>query len=340
MELDILKRLKALATVYGKGGPFLLMNRINRTCNLRCETCDWWKAEDYHPERELTTDQLAGIFRRAARAGITDYAVYGGESLLRTDLDRVLAEASAAGLATNICTNGVLLEDRARELAPNIVYCILSVDGVGEVHDRIRGVPGTFAKLVRGVEALRRVGPKVRFLFWSQINRSSRNGLKEIVDLARDTGAEVEFIPTWPIPGYNDDLVLSGPELAETAREVMAWKKAGDPIMNSNSTLELMRNPRPFVCNLPRICVTFDYDGSLRPCGAKMATPLDWAGSLKDWDVGQLVRDPRFKQMTREWATCNECMAACAMAMKDNLLLARLEYLKEKVQLQWARRGI
>lgn len=335
--LDLSKRLRILKTLYWRRRPFVLIHRINLVCNCRCRACDWWKLGVEKREGELSLATLTELFREAGRLGMTDYNIYGGEPLLREDFPAVLAAAKNAGLSTSTTTNALLLEERAHEIAPHLECCAVSIDAIGEEHDKLRGIPGAFDRAVRGIEALKRTGRPVRLRFWTQIHRGNRHALAGVVELAREVGAEVEFVPTWALAGYNEDLVLSAEERGPVIDELKRLKRQGAPILSLFSSLEIMKTGRPFRCNMAAIAVTFDWDGRVLPCPRKVEEPVGWCPPLGRSRIADLISDPRFPSLDEQYRSCNECNVACAMATKDNLLMGKLGHLGESLYIQLSR---
>ncbi len=121
--------------------------------------CNIWQMDDFdelHPEQYVKLpDSLRTI------------NVTGGEPFLRKDLVEVLRQIHTAAPLSRIVisSNGFLTERIAdsmvqiREFHPNIGIGI-SVDGLGDVHDKIRGVPGGFDKAIGTVKAVRAAGIK------------------------------------------------------------------------------------------------------------------------------------------------------------------------------------
>ena len=118
-------------------------------CNSRCLTCNiWMKRED-----ELTLDEWDKVL---ASLGQTPYwfTISGGEPLMYphvVELAQLAYEHCRPGVI-NIPTNGILptiperVERIARSCPKSQVIINLSLDGVGEKHDVIRGVTGNFRK--------------------------------------------------------------------------------------------------------------------------------------------------------------------------------------------------
>jgi MoaA/NifB/PqqE/SkfB family radical SAM enzyme len=113
-----------------------------------------------------------------------------GEPLLREDLDELIRNAHDAGLITAVTANGLLLSrDRvARLKAAGLARCGVSLDSVDPAtHDRLRGVPGAYAKAIEGLRLLREAGiPSRMTMYVSHENVAA--GLDQAIALARQQG--------------------------------------------------------------------------------------------------------------------------------------------------------
>lgn len=82
-------------------------------CNLACMYCH---AEgERAPSHEISADQIAEILRIACNLGIRKVKFTGGEPLLRDDVCDIVASVPP-GIESSMTTNGILLEDIARDL--------------------------------------------------------------------------------------------------------------------------------------------------------------------------------------------------------------------------------
>ena len=60
--------------------------------------------------------------------------------------------AKSRGISVNVTTNGLLLVKRYEELfEAGLQSLTVSLDGPAKIHDRIRGVPGAFEKVLEGI---------------------------------------------------------------------------------------------------------------------------------------------------------------------------------------------
>jgi len=129
---------------------------INAThnCNSRCITCAMWRKKW---SGELTTSEMLDIMKQLKEIGVRRIGWSGGEPLLRKDLSLLIKRARELGFEKiTVLTNGLILtESKARELLENGLNRIsISLDGIGDVHDKQRGIKGAFEKSFRALQLL------------------------------------------------------------------------------------------------------------------------------------------------------------------------------------------
>ena len=92
--------------------PFFLAHAITYACNSRCKTCTYWQMS---PRREydLTTDGVYALLDEAYDYGMRGYYLFGGEPLVRPDIEAVVEYAKRRGFLTTMNTNASLLAAKA-----------------------------------------------------------------------------------------------------------------------------------------------------------------------------------------------------------------------------------
>lgn len=141
--------------------PIVVWN-ITRACNLKCVHCyndsGIKKADD-----ELTTKEAKAVLDDLSRFGVPSVLFSGGEPLMRQDLFELIQYAAGLGLRTVISTNGTLItEDIARKIKDGgVSYVGISLDGIGKVNDKFRGVDGAFEKAAAGIRNCRQQDVRV-----------------------------------------------------------------------------------------------------------------------------------------------------------------------------------
>lgn len=164
-------------------------------CNLNCTMC-FEKLRN--PRPELTIDQWSHIIDHIARFRPRIH-LSGGEPLLFKEIDALITHIKSHGLFLALTTNGTLLEQYAQVIINQHVNAVtVSIDGPRDVHDRIRGVPGTFDMIIKGLKSLKRCVvrsgfPRLRIN--SMLNTSEPSAMQEVIRTAIDYNAEsIQFI--------------------------------------------------------------------------------------------------------------------------------------------------
>ena len=130
---------------------------VTENCNGRCLTCNYWRKQSAD---ELTLGEIDGVLAELKELGVRGISITGGEPLLRTDLPEIVRACSSLGFReVQLLTNGLLLErDLADELLASGVTTIgISVDGLRETNDLVRGMGGSFDRAVAALEMMSRL---------------------------------------------------------------------------------------------------------------------------------------------------------------------------------------
>jgi MoaA/NifB/PqqE/SkfB family radical SAM enzyme len=153
-------------------GPYLAELDITYRCNCRCRMCQRWQDSR---DAELTSDEYRKLAADFKRLGVHQVTIAGGEPLMRKDAFMIIRAFAGSNMVVNLCTNGLLVEDRIDEICSAGVSCVtLSLDGAtAECHDRIRGVSGSLALIENGIRAL--VAQKRRPFVRLRMALSNRN---------------------------------------------------------------------------------------------------------------------------------------------------------------------
>ena len=183
--------------------PNLLSINITARCNLRCAMCMQPRnntSEGDSPTMrrggaELTPEQWLRVVDQAASARPAFYFT-GGEPLLYKGLDRILRHIKSKGLIAAVVTNATTLAQHADSLVEaGVDNVTVSLDGPEQVHDRIRGAPGTFRRATEGIRALQEARRRAAKAFPAikvncVITRYSIPTLLDTYQIVRELGVE------------------------------------------------------------------------------------------------------------------------------------------------------
>lgn len=180
-------------------GPMTLTFSVTNLCQSRCQSCNIWDIYKKRPgmwKNELSLDEIEKTFRSIGP--IYFFNISGGEPFLRRDLPEIVGLAvehmhpRIVHTPTNAISPGRVEEGVIRILeimearnwqGPFTVKP--SLDGVGEMHDEIRGVPGNFDKVMETVERLKRIRqryPNLHVELGTVVSRMNMHHLDELAD--------------------------------------------------------------------------------------------------------------------------------------------------------------
>jgi MoaA/NifB/PqqE/SkfB family radical SAM enzyme len=123
--------------------------------------CGQWSEEGYvrnrvvaaRPRMEL--EDWKRLVDEAAHHKIRFVLVRGGEPFLFTGIVELLQYINRKGIFVSVDTNGTLLERFVDDLSRiDHMHITFSVDGPEDVHDRVRGLKGSFAKIRENIALL------------------------------------------------------------------------------------------------------------------------------------------------------------------------------------------
>ncbi len=163
--------------------PVLVFWETTKACLLACQHCRAHAQRDPLPG-ELTTAEGEGLLQDIAGFGHPAPVVVftGGDLLMRPDIFHLLEVARSLGLRVAVSPSATgLADERAMErfVSLDVHSLSLSLDGPQAVHDRIRGIPGTFDSTVQASRRARAAGLKVQIN--TVVMRSTVHRLPEVV---------------------------------------------------------------------------------------------------------------------------------------------------------------
>lgn len=286
----------------GQKLPLIAGHKLLYRCNLECEMCPFWRRPD---EELLSTSDEVRLIHHLASAGIMYLGFEGGEPLLRRDLPEILREAHGL-FHTSLVTNGWLLEHRVPEFGRYLDYLFVSIDGIGALHDRLRGIPGSYERALKGIARAKEYVP-IALSF--TLTRDNLGDAEKVITLAEQIGVAVNVQIAY---NYSTAGSLSplGPSLRLTLERLLEMKHEGAPILNTDGYFtSIIRSwfdhGEPWECR-PWMTMNVDPTGRIvLPCyvlkeygGDHKATEVDIPGlwASIDWE---------------KFAHCNQCGLSC-----------------------------
>ena len=196
-ENHVTKRFKVIA-------PTVLHINVNLRCNTTCAMCNIWELKS---SQELTLQQLDAIFSDPVYSRVEYIVLAGGEPTLRSDLAEMveLMHTRMPRLKKLLLPSNVINRASVQKQYPRIArYCAqnkirlslgVSLDGIGETHDKIRGVKGAFNKVMENIEFLKQLQKELPFNVGIDPTIFSMNvrEMQKLKDLAEQLNMPITF---------------------------------------------------------------------------------------------------------------------------------------------------
>ena len=291
--------------------PLFASYNVTSRCNMKCSFCDWWKMK----MPELPTKKALTAIDEVCSLGVPFFDLSGGEPLLRRDLSILAKKASSYGCLVSMNTNGTLLKNsRASEIADVFDVVVVSLDGPKEIHDKIRGVAGTYDKAIEAIKLLKarrvRVGVNSVVTPWNiEILPQFIEELHSLVDFA-----QVQPIHPYPPPPQN----TPSHEAISKLLDYLLKRKRVDHSFLAVPT-NFVKGFQPFfdgkapkICHAGELYVAIDPMGRLLACPARADVVL---GNLLTDSAGEILKEKRKSEGWLKVSSCEGCWLECTVGV-------------------------
>ena len=169
--------------LYGEPQLRQLFFELTLRCNAACFHCGS-RCTPQSPDG-LPVEEYIKVLRQVRErygSRMTQICLTGGEPLLYKDFFVLAEEIHRSGFRWGITSNGTLItREVARRLRETGMGTIsISVDGLPETHDRLRGMPGGFERTMEGVQNLIDEGGFHEIQVTTVINRQNIDELEKM----------------------------------------------------------------------------------------------------------------------------------------------------------------
>ena len=139
--------------------PPVLILFINSICNQKCEHCFYWR--NLNRKDDLSKDEIFALSRSLGR--IENLNLSGGEPFLRAEFGETCRQFIRQNQVCQIYvpTNGYFTDRTVKQITEtlqekdlDLFVAEISLDELGEFHNKFRGSPGAFDKAMQTYEAL------------------------------------------------------------------------------------------------------------------------------------------------------------------------------------------
>jgi len=311
--------------------PVHVVWEITLACNLKCQHCGS-RAGRPRPG-ELTTAECLDVVDQLARLGTREISLIGGEAYLRRDWLEIVRAIRAHGIYCAVQTGARNLTDRRLRAAVDagLQGLGVSIDGLPETHDRIRGVAGSHAQAISALERAGALGLNTSVN--TVIGALNIGELPEVLERILDAGArqwQVQLTVAMGNAVDNPELLLQPYQLLELmpllahlyhrGQERGLLLAVGNNIGYFGPFEGLWRSYDELRghwsgCSAGQTVIGLESDGTVKGCPS-LATEGYAGGNVRDltleqiWNGSEELHFGRLRSAESLWGFCRTCYYA------------------------------
>lgn len=309
--------------------PVFVVWELTLGCNLKCLHCG--SRAGHRRAGELNTQECLDVVRQLAELGTREISLIGGEAFIRKDWLTIIRAIRDHGIDCMMQTGGYKLSASMIEAAvqAGLQGIGVSVDGLEALHDRIRGVRGSYGEALRVLRECRRRGLIASVN--THVGVETVPQLAELLDVILDAGVGYWHVAlTVPMGNAvdHDEILLQPYQLADLMpllAELHLKGRERDLLLLPSNNLgyfgpydALWRGPDRGNypgCPAGQNIIGLEADGTVKGCPS-LATERYGAGSVRDAPIAQLWAEHPALQFNRDrdiehlWGFCRDCYYA------------------------------
>jgi len=329
------------------GSPFDALLAVTYRCNARCVMCNIWQTP---PEEALSPAEWTNI-----PVSLKHINISGGEPFLRDDVPEIVqgVRERCPGAKLIISTNGISTTRIVQSMKKIVgidprIGVGISIDGIEEVHDRIRGLKGTYEKALNTLRALQEMGIRDLRVAFTAVEENV-DQMKSVYDLSRDLGVEFSCVVAHDSDIYfkTSGIRLSSITCLKEQLNLVALSElrtfVPKRLLRSyfySGLYGLVENgERILPCLAGRASFFIDPTGELYPCNVLNSS----IGNIRSEPFARLWGSQRAAQVREEVANCRRpCWMMCSArsSIKKNPGRVGLWILKNKTGIHLGRRSV
>ncbi len=311
--------------------PVHVVWEITLACNLKCQHCGS-RAGRPRPN-ELSTEECIEVVRQLARLGTREISLIGGEAYLRRDWTEIVRAIRSHGMYCAMQTGARnLTAERIQEAAEAGLQGIgVSIDGLPELHDELRGVPGSYEMAIQALALAKAAGLKISVN--TQIGARSMEQLPAIMDRIIEAGAthwQLQLTVAMGNAVDNDALLLQPYQILDLmpllARLHHEGGRRGLLMVVGNNIgyfgpyehlwRSLSQDYSHWTgCSAGQTVIGLESDGTVKGCPS-LATVGYAGGNIRDlslediWNTSEALHFGRLRSVEDLWGFCRTCYYA------------------------------
>lgn len=298
-------------------------------CNARCIMCNIWNVYLRDPallKEELTAEDIDKFIadNRQELSELRNFGLSGGDPLLmRSDFVKIvkIIKSRLPDVHLGVQTNGLIPELAKERLQEILAFypqfsLAVSLDGIGETHDKVRGTPGAFEKAVQTIKYAQKSGI-ANITAGMTLNRYNYAQIRQVKEYVESLGVEFSCFPI-EIANYFDNEAAADFQLdKEQWDQVIGQLKecCGYHYYMDNLRLQLERKqPRRLPCFSGFTSLVIDPYGNVKPCVLKVkGADNDVFGNIKQASLKEMLTSRAAREIREKIKKCS-CWCQCEVS--------------------------
>lgn len=280
--------------------PIKVSYDVTHQCNLQCQHCR--VAKSGKPSEELSFAEVKRLIDELSAMKVFVLGISGGEPFTRRDFTSIAIYAARSDIGRIfLSTNCTLINENVlselKIYRDKFIFKV-SVDGIGDIHDKIRGMPGSFSMMVEGIKLAISLGFRVQVT--TTLMHSNFRDFIEIIEFVKRLGVEKHrLIEIMPLGRASTSLVLSN----EDRKSIWVIFKHNEERLlqpDFEVTLDMSfveLSPGNFTCRAGLSECGILPDGTVVGC---RLLPDITSGNIRNKGFGEIWNDPKAFRLFRE----------------------------------------
>gem|GEM_PF-263560 len=305
---------------------FCAIGIVNR-CNFRCKMCRIWENNN---RRELSAGQWLDFLKAFKRIADERCQINfaGGEPFLKPELTDLIKCVTESGFISAVCSNSYLIDkETALKIAASGLKTIaLSLDSLDrQRHDYLRGVDGSYDRVMQAIELLRRYSPRTEVNLLAIIMQENLDDLLPLAEWAQSNHniKMINFLGLIQPRGNekkeqwykNPESKILWPQDASRLNAVIdrlieiksnGVPKIGNPVSQLLNYKRYYADPEEYIrrqlkCNIGYLFLSINEAGYVTLC-----EEMDPIGNILDKDIYDIWFSEKAGQVREKIKNCNK----------------------------------
>jgi Fe-coproporphyrin III synthase len=323
MSIEKLNLVRKLFNRFWLGNKNIILNSLGQKlrprwiwfgvtdrCNSHCTHCNIWNQEP--TSNPLTLEEIKKALSDPLLKQVETITNSGGEAILRNDIVEIikLEHQIFPKASLDLSTNGIAA-DRVIKVVQEImeenikINVGISLDGLGEKHDNLRGVPGNFEKvdylINKLLEIRKRYPDKLSLVVGFTLSDLTLDEWQKVKKYTDDKA--IDFMMQW----YNQSSFYQNKktEVENNEKMVAAVSSQANTIIREKWLKLLGGRPIKFKCFAALSFFALRCDGGVVPCLNYWDSVL---GNVREHTPSEIWNSKQAEKIRQKIKHCPGCL--------------------------------